>query len=78
MDSIRQREYKENIVPIVIILISLVWLATVVVVLAACRMAARGDAAPIADPPQSPRRPTTWDTVRSRILTSPQSDQLAT
>jgi len=57
-----------------LILLSLVWLAVVVVVVAACRMAAKGDASLA----QSPRRPSTWGTVRRRILMSPQSDQLAT
>jgi len=31
-----------------------------------------------ADAPQSPRRPTTWGTVRKRIFTSPHNDQFAT
>lgn len=56
------------------ILCLLVWLLVVAVVIAACRMAARSDA-PLA---QSPRRPSTWGTVRNRILTSPHSDQFAT
>lgn len=50
------------------------WLVVTVLVIAACRMAAEADA-PDA---QSPRRPSTWGTVRRRILTSPHSDQLAT
>ena len=57
-----------------LILLSLVWLAVVVMVVAACRIAARSDAALA----QSPRRPSTWGTVRRRILMSPHSDQLAT
>ncbi len=51
------------------------WLLVVVVVIAACRMAAAADAPEDA---QSPRRATTWGTVRSRIFTSPHSDQFAT
>jgi len=62
---------------VLLILLSLVWLAVCVVVIASCRMAARGDGDPV-DTPQSPRRPSTCGTVRSRILTSPQSDQFAT
>jgi hypothetical protein len=60
-----------------LILLALVWLAVSLVVVAACRMAARGDGE-LRDAVQSPRRPSTWGTVRSRILTSPHSDQLAT
>ncbi len=60
-----------------LILLSLVWLAVSVVVIAACRMAARGDGELGAEV-HSPRLPSTWGTVRSRILTSPHSDQLAT
>jgi hypothetical protein len=59
---------------IILIPLSILWLLVAVVVIAACRMAAAADA-PEA---QSPRRPSTWGTVRSRILTSPHSDQLAT
>ncbi len=59
---------------IILALVSLVWLSIVCVVLAICRMAAHDDGSL----PQSPRRPSTCGTVRSRILTSPQSDQLAT
>jgi hypothetical protein len=62
---------------LLLILLALVWLSVSVVVVAACRMAARGDGE-LAGEPQSPRRPSTWGTVRSRILTSPHSDQLAT
>ncbi len=61
-----------------LILLALVWLSVSVVVVAACRMAARGDGELGGDEAQSPRRPSTWGTVRSRILTSPHSDQLAT
>jgi hypothetical protein len=53
------------------------WLGIALVVVGACRMAARGDAELVGST-QSPRRPTTWGTVRSKIFTSPQSDQLAT
>jgi hypothetical protein len=60
-----------------LILLSLVWLVVAVVVIAACRMAARGDGE-LEGEPHSPRLPSTWGTVRSRILTSPHSDQLAT
>ncbi len=60
-----------------LILLSLVWLVVSVVVIAACRMAARGDDE-LGGEPYSPRAPSTWGTVRSRILTSPHSDQLAT
>jgi hypothetical protein len=60
-----------------LILLSLVWLAVGVVIVAACRMAARGEGEPGGEA-HSPRRPSTWGTVRSRILTSPHSDQLAT
>ena len=62
---------------LLIIPIVLVWLSVGVVVVAACRMAARGDGE-LAGEAQSPRRSSTWGTVRSRILTSPHSDQLAT
>jgi hypothetical protein len=63
-----------------LILLALLWLSVSVVVVAACRMAARGEGelSGLADEAQSPRRPSTWGTVRSRILTSPHSDQLAT
>ncbi len=60
-----------------LILLTLVWLAVAVVVIAACRMAARGDGE-LEGAAHSPRLPSTWGTVRSMILTSPQSDQLAT
>jgi hypothetical protein len=59
-----------------LIFLALVWLAVSVVVVAACRMAARGDSE-FGDEVHSPRLQSTWGTVRSRILTSPQSDQLA-
>jgi hypothetical protein len=62
---------------IMLVLLSLVWLIVAVVVIAICRMAARGDTE-LDMAPQSPRRPSTCGTVRSRILTSPHSDQLAT
>lgn len=61
----------------VLMLAALAWLFVVVVVVAACRMAARSDAG-LEPTAQSPRRPRTWGTVRSKILRSPQSDQLAT
>jgi hypothetical protein len=35
-------------------------------------------AAGLAEALQSPRRPTTWGTVRRRIFTSPHNDQFAT
>ncbi len=60
-----------------LILLALVWLSVSVIVVAACRMAAGGDGE-LGDEAQSPRRPSTWGTVRSRILMSPHSDQLAT
>jgi hypothetical protein len=62
---------------ILLISLSLVWLVVSVVVIALCRMAARGDR-DLAEVAQSPRRPSTCGTVRKRILTSPHSDQLAT
>lgn len=63
-----------------LILLALVWLSVSVVVVAACKMAARGEGelGELGDEAQSPCRPSTWGTVRSRILMSPQSDQLAT
>lgn len=51
------------------------WLLVAIVVIAACRMAAASDAR---ETTQSPRRASTWGTVRNRILTSPHKDQLAT
>ena len=63
---------------IVIALIAGLWLLTITVILAACRMAALSDAEASARPPQSPRRASTWGIVRKRILRSPQSDQFAT
>jgi hypothetical protein len=62
---------------IVLVLLALVWLCAVVVVIAACQMAARGDGE-LDDASHSPRRPSTCGTVRSRILMSPHNDQLAT
>jgi hypothetical protein len=62
---------------VLLILLSLVWLVVSVVVIAACRMAARGDS-DLAEVAQSPRLPSTCGTVRRRILTSPHSDQFAT
>ncbi len=59
------------------VLIPSVWLTVAGAVVAMCRMAARADANP-PDEAQSPRRPTTCGTVRRRIFTSVQSDQLAT
>ncbi len=53
------------------------WLGMCVLVVTLCRMAASGDAAQV-PPDQTPRRPSTWGTVRKRIFTSPQSDQFAT
>jgi hypothetical protein len=69
-----------------LILLLIVWLAVNVAVIAVCQMAARGDSdlgaargdSDLGEAPHSPRRPSTWGTVRSRILTSPHSDQLAT
>lgn len=63
-----------------LVLIPIAWFAVTALVLALCHMAARGDsdrqlAERVAR--QSPRRPTTWGTVRSRILTSVHNDQLA-
>ncbi len=58
-----------------------IWVPIVALVVALCRMAARADAAENLGeipPTQSPRRPSTWGTVRRRIFTSPQSDQFAT
>jgi hypothetical protein len=59
---------------ILLILLSLVWFVVAVVVIAVCRIAARSDTTLT----QSPRPPSTCGTVRSRILTSPHSDQFAT
>jgi hypothetical protein len=64
---------------VVLTALGVVWAAVVLLVLTLCVIAARADAPPptsAAD--QSPRRPSTWGTVRKRIFTSPQSDQLAT
>jgi hypothetical protein len=68
---------------VVIALLSVVWFAVAVTVVLICKMAASADdaiAAASADDAltQRPRRPSTWGTVRRRILMSPQSDQLAT
>ncbi len=65
-------------VTIAIALIGSLWLLAIIIVLAACRMAALSDAEASARPPQSPRRANTWGIVRKRILRSPQSDQFAT
>lgn len=66
-------------ITVAIALIAGLWLLTITVVLAACRMAALSDAEESsAHPPQSPRRANTWGIVRKRILRSPQSDQFAT
>jgi hypothetical protein len=56
------------------------WAGMCVLVVTLCRMAARGDAVQVGEvpPDQTPRRPSTWGTVRKRIFTSPQSDQFAT
>jgi hypothetical protein len=68
---------------VLLVLIPVAWLTIAVLVVAICRMAARGDAMParsipVRRPAYSPRRPTTCGTVRSRILTSVHNDQLAT
>ncbi len=64
---------------VVLTALAVVWAAVVLLILALCGMAARADAVPTATAKnQSPRRPSTWGTVRKRIFTSPQSDQLAT
>ena len=68
------------------VVIPVAWLGACALVVGLCRMAARGDAMPARTatrmdaraPSYSPRRPTTWGTVRSRILMSVHSDQLAT
>jgi hypothetical protein len=57
--------------------IGLAWLLVTLLVVAACRIAGRSDTE-LASLTQSPRRPSTCGTVRSKILKSPQSDQLAT
>jgi len=64
---------------VVLTALAVVWAAVVLLVVALCRMAARADAGSTAPAEgQSPRRPSTWGTVRKRIFASPQSDQLAT
>lgn len=66
---------------VVIGVLAAIWAPIVALVVSLCRMAARGDAAENLGenpPTQSPRRPSTWGTVRKRIFTSPQSDQFAT
>jgi hypothetical protein len=63
---------------LVFALVGLAWVLIALVVLAICRIAARSDQEDPGLPTQSPRRPSTCPTVRSKILTSPQSDQLAT
>jgi hypothetical protein len=60
-----------------LILLALVWLSVSIVVVAACRMAARGDGE-LGGEVRSPRRPSVCGTVRSKILMSPHSDHLAT
>ncbi len=68
-----------DLVTIALVALGALWLGATVVVLALCRIAARADGADAAIPPtQRPRRASTWGTVRSRILKSPQSDQFAT
>lgn len=68
-----------DLLTIAIALIAAIWLLTITVVLAACRMAALSDAERTSPrSPQSPRRANTWGIVRKRILRSPQSDQFAT
>lgn len=62
-----------------ILLIPAVWLAVIALVVILCLAAARADEElRRAERRYSPRPPSTWGTVRSRILTSVQSDQLAT
>ena len=63
---------------VVLTALAVVWVAIGLLVLALCRMAARGDADAAGTANQSPRRPRTWGTVRKRIFASAQSDQLAT
>ncbi len=63
---------------VVLTALGVVWAAVVLLVLTLCVIAARADAPPASAANQSPRRPSTWGTVRKRIFTSPQSDQLAT
>jgi hypothetical protein len=63
---------------LVFALVGVAWVLIALVVLAACRIAARSDLEDRGLPTQSPRRPSTCSTVRSKILTSSQSDQLAT
>jgi hypothetical protein len=64
---------------VALLILSVLWLLIAGVVIAACRMAARADAQLVASAlAQSPRRASTCGTVRSRILTSFHSDQLAT
>jgi hypothetical protein len=63
---------------VVLTALAVAWAVAILLVVALCRMAARADAVEIGTADQSPRRPSTWGTVRKRIFTSPQSDQLAT
>jgi hypothetical protein len=66
---------------LILIPLAILWLLVVVVVIAACRMAARGEQMAMRgelELAQSPRRASTWGAVPSRILTSPHSDQFAT
>lgn len=60
-----------------LLLIPIAWISIAAAVVALCRMASRADGQEGAVA-QSPRRPTTCGTVRRRIFTSVQSDQLAT
>ena len=60
---------------IVLISLAAAWTAVLAVVVAACMTAARADRELLAQ--TLPLR-STWRTVRSRSLTSSQSDQLAT
>jgi hypothetical protein len=63
---------------LVLAALAIVWAAVAVLLVALCKMAARADATEMGSENQSPRRPSTWGTVRKRIFASPQSDQLAT
>jgi hypothetical protein len=58
---------------LVIAIATSLWLSTIVLVVSLCVTARRADLASY-----SPRRHSTCGTVRSRILTSVQSDQFAT
>ncbi len=63
---------------VVLAALTVVWAVAVLFLVALCLMAARADAVATGTADQSPRRPSTWGTVRKRIFASPQSDQLAT